>query len=53
VAAANQVTVVRASYIGWSAAPGGNRWSITASPVKPAVSAVRARSTRASGDRRI
>ncbi len=53
VAAASQVTVVRASYIGWSAAAGGYRWSITASPVKPAASAARARSTRASGDSRI
>ena len=33
--------------------PGGNMWSITASPVKPAASAASARARSASGERRI
>ena len=51
--AASQAFVIIASNIGELAASGGARWSMPATPAKPAASAARARSTSWSMVRRI
>src|SRR5258708_1321750 len=53
VCAASQVLVTIASYIGWSSAMGGARWSMPVIPTKPAASAAWARATSWSNDIRI
>ncbi len=51
--AASHAVVTIASYIGWSSAIGGARWSMPVMPTKPAASAARARATSCSKDSRI
>src|SRR5205085_540681 len=53
VRAASHVVVTIASYIGWSSAMGGARWSMPVIPTKPAASAACARATSLSNDIRI
>src|SRR3954468_23508279 len=53
VCAASHVVVTIASNIGWASAIGGTQWSMPVTPTKPPVSAVCARLTSWSNERRI